>query len=548
MGNASDLLVRLLVDDSDLNKVDGAGTRFEKFGSGLDKAAVGATAVLGDLAAGAVVAGNAAVDAAKSQAQLQYALDQFPATADTTADKLGEINAAIARKTGIDDDSIAVGQSVLAQYGLTGAQLEKMTPLLVDYAAKTGQDLPAAAEALGKGLMGQGRALKAIGIDMTDAGSVAGNYDQIMAGLTTQVGGYADTMGETAEGKQAIFLDQLGELQESLGTILLPIITDVSGALADFAGWAAENSDLVAGLAATAGALAGAVLLVNGAYKGMMLIQGIASIFGLMRGATVASTAATTANTTATWANNVAWLASPVTWIILAIIVAVGLLIAAGIWLVQNWDGVVKWFGEAWQNVSLVFSTGLQAIGQMLADWSGLSIIIDNWGAISKWFEDFWQNIQTGAATAVDWVVDKLAGIGRFFYEIPGTIGNAVKGLGDGLLGIVRTVASTIAWLWNNSLGRISFDVPGWVPFIGGQHFQFPQIIIPALAEGGIVTSATLALIGEAGPEAVVPLSRGGEFGLGGSGGGDGSPTQITLQLDGRTFYEAMVRHDRKRR
>ena len=36
-----------------------------------------------------------------------------------------------------------------------------------------------------------------------------------------------------------------------------------------------------------------------------------------------------------------------------------------------------------------------------------------------------------------------------------------------------------------------------------------------ALASGGIVTSPTMALIGEAGPEAVIPLSRGGGFGGG---------------------------------
>ena len=33
------------------------------------------------------------------------------------------------------------------------------------------------------------------------------------------------------------------------------------------------------------------------------------------------------------------------------------------------------------------------------------------------------------------------------------------------------------------------------------------------LAKGGIVTGPTLAMIGEAGPEAVVPLGRGGGFG-----------------------------------
>jgi hypothetical protein len=46
------------------------------------------------------------------------------------------------------------------------------------------------------------------------------------------------------------------------------------------------------------------------------------------------------------------------------------------------------------------------------------------------------------------------------------------------------------------------------------------------LAEGGIVTSATLAVIGEAGPEAVVPLNRAGEFGMGGG-------NNVTINVNG---------------
>jgi hypothetical protein len=51
--------------------------------------------------------------------------------------------------------------------------------------------------------------------------------------------------------------------------------------------------------------------------------------------------------------------------------------------------------------------------------------------------------------------------------------------------------------------------IPSWVPVIGGKGFDFPQMPeIPALAEGGIVKRPTLALVGEAGPEAVIPLNR----------------------------------------
>jgi phage-related minor tail protein len=58
------------------------------------------------------------------------------------------------------------------------------------------------------------------------------------------------------------------------------------------------------------------------------------------------------------------------------------------------------------------------------------------------------------------------------------------------------------------------------VPGIGGFGFDVPNI--PQLADGGIVTSPTLALIGEAGPEAVVPLDR---MGTGGN--------NITINVNG---------------
>ena len=61
------------------------------------------------------------------------------------------------------------------------------------------------------------------------------------------------------------------------------------------------------------------------------------------------------------------------------------------------------------------------------------------------------------------------------------------------------------------ALNKISFEIPKWVPGIGGKGFgiNIPLVNIPKLGHGAIVTRPTLALIGESGPEAVVPLSGG---------------------------------------
>lgn len=79
------------------------------------------------------------------------------------------------------------------------------------------------------------------------------------------------------------------------------------------------------------------------------------------------------------------------------------------------------------------------------------------------------------------------------------------------VLGVYKTIFNTIAKLWNNTIGKLSFEFPSWVPGLGGKGFSVPNI--PMLAEGGIVNSPTLAMIGERGPEAVIPLNRAGGMG-----------------------------------
>jgi hypothetical protein len=115
-------------------------------------------------------------------------------------------------------------------------------------------------------------------------------------------------------------------------------------------------------------------------------------------------------------------------------------------------------------------------------------------------------------------IVDGVFGAMRFW------INNVTIPALNGLLAVFKTVFNGMASLWNNSIGRLSFKFPSFVPGFGGKGFDVPNI--PMLADGGIVRSATLAVIGEAGPEAVVPLSRAGEFGMGGG-------NNVTINVNG---------------
>lgn len=112
-------------------------------------------------------------------------------------------------------------------------------------------------------------------------------------------------------------------------------------------------------------------------------------------------------------------------------------------------------------------------------------------------------------------VKDRWSGLLDFFKSLPGKIGGFFKGLVDLLTLPFRTAFNLIASLWNNTVGKLSFTIPSWVPGVGGKGFDVPDI--PQMATGGTVSRAGVALVGEQGPEllslgrgaTVTPLGRG---------------------------------------
>lgn len=101
-----------------------------------------------------------------------------------------------------------------------------------------------------------------------------------------------------------------------------------------------------------------------------------------------------------------------------------------------------------------------------------------------------------------------------------------LEGLWNGLVDVASSVWNTLIDIFVapinivigflnlliDAINSISFDVPDWVPGIGGTHVGFSFDHVPYLAEGGIVTGPTLAMLGEDGREAVIPLDEAGRF------------------------------------
>jgi hypothetical protein len=228
-GGGNDIRIRFLADTTQV------GGAVNEMGSGISKG-------LGIASIGWAAAGVAAVDFAKqsvdaamesedAQKHLADAYAKFPALHDASLKSLNDLADATLRKTRFDDEAARAAETMLAQYHLTGQQILQLMPLVEDFAAKTGKDLPTAAQSIGKALLGNTRALKEVGINYKLTGDAATDYANIIKLLSDQVGGAAAADAETTAGKLAMLSNQWNELKEQIGAALLPLIQALAPAL-----------------------------------------------------------------------------------------------------------------------------------------------------------------------------------------------------------------------------------------------------------------------------------------------------------------------------
>ena len=159
-------------------------------------------------------------------------------------------------------------------------------------------------------------------------------------------------------------------------------------------------------------------------------------------------------------------------------------------WLSGTVSAVVDWITDAvdWSEVlGTAFKILLGPIGWVM-------IAMDHFGVS-------WDDVWNGMLSIAQRVSGFITGI---FDSIVGTVRTSINWVIDGINTMIR------------GLNRLSFSVPDWVPGIGGETIGFSLNELPHFADGGIVTEPTLAVVGEAGPEAIVPLSGSNAGGMGG--------------------------------
>jgi len=208
-------------------------------------------------------------------------------------------------------------------------------------------------------------------------------------------------------------------------------------------------------------------------------LQEWADKLGLITPLLTAVIGVTSLVTAAQWAWNAATLASPVTWIVLGIVALIGVIAL----LVWKWDWVKEKGAAAW-----------------------------------RWIKD-------AAEKSWNWIK-----------KIPGWVGDAFGSIGNAISRPFKAAFNSVADAWNNTVGSLSWTVPGWVPGIGGNSLAVPDI--PRFHTGGTVP-------GPPGTEVPIMAMAGETVSL--PGRDTGGSTTVVITLDGEVLARGVARQVNRR-
>lgn len=135
-------------------------------------------------------------------------------------DKLMKQSEELQDRSIFSDDDIQIAQKQLAVFGLTGEQIEKLTPQIIDLASKMDMDLNEATKASISAINGQTKGLKQAGITFKDTGSKTENLALLTEKLTKFQGGAAQAL-ETTIGKTQRLANAWDNVKEAIGEYLV---------------------------------------------------------------------------------------------------------------------------------------------------------------------------------------------------------------------------------------------------------------------------------------------------------------------------------------
>ena len=513
------------------------------------------------------------------------------------------------QKSGVIGDEVALsGAQQLATYAKMPGTINKLLPAMENYAAQqhgvntTNQDMVNIANLMGKALQGNVGALKRMGITLTEEQEKILKYgtEEEKAAMLAQVfndkvGDMNETLAQTPEGKVQQLKNTLGDLQETLGAALAPVITEIASAVSKFFAehepqiqnfsqnvlprikeetekvfnsikkaldFVKEHKTLMETIAIIIGSITAAILIYN-AY------QTIATAV------TTAKAAADAAGASSLLAYAAAQAAAMLP--IIGVVAAISAVIAIIVLCIKHWDEIKAVVIKVTNSIAETVEKGVNAvkgffekiINFVKENWQGLLLLIVN--PFAGAFKLAYDNCE-GFRNKVDGFIEKVKSIIQSgFNIIKEKIINPIKEASNSVKDIFNNIVSTISNKMNNARDKVKavidkikgfFNFTWSLPKLKMPHLKItgefsisppsvPKFSVDWYARGGVFDKPTLFTsggrlggLGEAGAEAIVPLENNTEWldkiadRLSAKFGGG---RNIVLQVDGKTFGQISV-------
>lgn len=215
------------------------------------------------------------------------------------------------------------------------------------------------------------------------------------------------------------------------------------------------------------------------------------------------------------------------------------------------WNQVVSYFTAIWNTIKGIFSVVKSVLkGDWQGAWDAIKGIVGTWG---NYFSNTWNNIKkifsvvktyftSVFQSAWDGIKKVFGNYKKFFDGIWSNLKTGLKGALNFMIGLVN------GWIkgLNIILAPLRAIVYG-VAKAFGANIKFNDVkipTIPKLATGGIVTKSTIANIGEAGREAVLPLENNTSWMdilADRIASRNSTPSRLVLMLDGKELGYATI-------
>ena len=183
-------------------------------------------------------------------------------------------------------------------------------------------------------------------------------------------------------------------------------------------------------------------------------------------------------------------------------------------WIKGAVDTIKGWFSDLWSKIKEIFSPVANFFKEV---WNKAYNAVKNvFAPIADFFGGIWDKIK-----------NKFSKLGT---SIGDAISSAVKSGINGVISLIERTINRAISLINGAIKLINL-----LPGVNVGYVK--KLSMPRLAQGGIVDSATIAMIGEQGKEAVVPLENNTEWMdklADRIASRNAKPTKLVLMVDGK--------------